>query len=140
MEANLSYVKSVLLHNKHYVCSENTLVMLFIVLARILMLSLLVEQTYKCLLAFILSLHHCINLFAKQRADLLLWFSCVSINQSINQSLFVSGNETHTARPISIKVKYKTIQTQSTMDKSTIYIIKGDMFVCLFVCHDLCSV
>jgi len=22
----------------------------------------------------------------------------------------------------------------------SIYIIKGDMFVCLFVCHDLCSV
>jgi len=25
-------------------------------------------------------------------------------------------------------------------DDRIIYIIKGDMFVCLFVCHDLCSV
>ena len=43
------------------------------------------------------------------------------VNQSINQSLFVSGNETHIARPISIKVKCKNIKTHAdTADKSTL--------------------
>ena len=41
--------------------------------------------------------------------------------QSINQSLFESGNKTHIARPIRIKVFFKNIQIQSATDKNTIY-------------------